>query len=186
MPAYRESYLLRIDCDPVLRAWTSVGDLAIPADAIEPIGATYRGAGEITGLPNIRMLLNGIAERLDITVSGVNPETLRLAREDAESVKGAAAYIGLVIFDDSWQVAEVDWLWEGRADFIEVTRLTAGEGKRLRGVKLSLGSIDTGRSRASLAFFTDADQRRRSSDDAIFSHVASMSGGVTRRFGPKA
>jgi hypothetical protein len=38
---------------------------------------------------------------------------------------------------------------------------------------------------APMAFFTDADQKKRSSTDTIFDHVAAINAGTSRRFGPK-
>ena len=181
----REDYLVRIDSDPIARWWTGFGDLDIPADAVEPSGATYKGLGLINGLPNVRQLLNGTAERVDFQVSGVDPESLRLARVDAESVKGATIRIASVQFDDDEQAFGTEWEWQGRCDSLKIDSQNAGEGKRSRTITLSVGSYDTGRSRSALTLFTDADQKRRSADDDIFSQVASMSGGVTRRFGPK-
>lgn len=185
MAAFRESYLLRIACDPPMRAWSGIGDLPVPADAIDLSGATYTGVGEVLGLPNVRQLINGVAERLEFQLSGVDAETLRLVKEDAPSVKGATCRIGSVLFDEDWQlVGGVEWEWLGRADVITINSQPNGRGGRQRSIALSVGSYDTGRSRAGLTFFTDAEQRRRSSDDAFFSHIAGMSAGVSRRFGP--
>lgn len=55
---------------------------------------------------------------------------------------------------------------------------------RKRTLTLKLASGDTTRSRAPLAFFTDADQRRDFPDDAVFSHVAGINAGTSRRWGP--
>jgi hypothetical protein len=59
----------------------------------------------------------------------------------------------------------------------------SGKG-RTRTVSLSVGTDETGRSRAPIALFTDADQRRRSPTDAFFDHVAGITAGTSRRFGP--
>lgn len=181
----RESYLLRIASDPPARLWSGYGDLEVQADIVEPEPAIYLGAGELLNVPDFQQLINGTAERIEITVSGVSDETLRLALEDAESTKGAAVHLGRIDFDKDWQqIGVVEWEGLFRADFLTVDSRSSPEG-RTRSITLSIGSGDTGRSYAPQAFFTDADQRRRSPTDAIFSHVAGIAAGTSRRFGPK-
>jgi len=182
---YRESYLLRIAADPPARIWSGFGDLEIPADAVEPEPAVYRGAGELLSVPDFQQLVNGTAERIEFSVSGVTEETLRLALEDAPSVRNAAVHVGRIDFDEHWQqIGPVEWEAVFRADVLSVSRQGSGDSP-VRTISLSVGTDDTGRSRAPLAFFTDADQRFRSPTDAIFSHVAGIYAGTSRRFGPK-
>lgn len=180
----RVSPLLRIDSDPPARVWGGVGDLVIPADAIEDAPALYLGGGELVQIPELEQLINGTASRISVTVSGVAPETLRLALEDAPSVKGAAVHIGLVYFDDALQISEVEWLSELRSDALTIDSSPAEEG-RTRSITLSIGSDFTDRSKAPIALFTDQDQRRRSPTDAIFDHVSGINAGTSRPFGPR-
>lgn len=179
----RESFLLRIGSDPPARVWSGVGDLEIPADAVESSPATYSGAGEMLNAPDFQQLINGVAERLDFTVSGVTQETVKLAIEEAASVKGARIHLGTCRFDDDWQLIEVEWETVLRADKITISG-QAQDGGRTRTIGLSAGTDDTDRSRSPNAFWTDADQKRRSPTDLFFSHVAGISGGTSRRFGP--
>lgn len=186
MAEVRESYLLRIASDPPARIWSGVGDLEIPADIVEPEAATYLGAGELLSAPDFQQLINGVAERLEFVVSGVSSETLRLALEDAASTKGATIHLGRIDFDANWQqVGPVEWEAVFRADSLSVDSQASNMG-RTRSIKLSVGTEDTGRSYAPQAFFTDADQRRRSPTDRFFSHVGGITGGTSRRFGPSS
>jgi len=180
----RESILIRIASDPPARVWSGVGDLIIPADAVEAAPAVYSGAGEMLNAPDFQQLINGTAERIEINVSGVGQETVRLAIEEAASVKGAKIHIGTARFDDDWQLIDVDWETVLRADKLSISGQTSEDG-RTRSIGLSAGTEDTDRSRAPVAFWTDADQKRRSPTDKFFSHVAGISSGTTRRFGPK-
>jgi hypothetical protein len=52
-----------------------------------------------------------------------------------------------------------------------------------RKLSLSVGNIFTGRRRQNLSFFTDVDQRRRSSDDSFFSEVSKLQTGATKVWG---
>lgn len=185
MAEVRESYLLKIDTIDPARIWSGVGMLEIPPDRVEPLGATYLGAGELLSVPDFQQLINGVAERIEFTVSGVSDETVRLALEDAPTVRNAAIYIGRIDFDENWQqVGPVEWEATFRADCLVIDSTSSG-GKRTRTLKLSAGSDDTGRTYAPAAFFTDADQRLRSPDDSFFDHVARLSNGSSRVFGPR-
>lgn len=175
----RQSVLFRIETDPVTRLWGGVGDLIIPADIVEPAPALYLGGGSLVNIPELDQVINGTAARLDITVSGVSAVTLALAIEEAATVKGAKVHIGNVYFDDDWQIDDVEWIAVLRAD----TLTTARQGQT-RSITLSIGTDFTDRSRAPVSFWTDADQRRRSPTDRFFDHIAGISAGTSRRFGP--
>jgi hypothetical protein len=99
-------------------------------------------------------------------------------------VKGARVDIGTVQFDQDWQILAVEWENVFEARSLTVSRPQRSGDSIIRTITLTIVQGATTRSRAKLAFFTDADQRRRSSDDAIFSHVAGINGGTSRRFGP--
>lgn len=186
MASYRESIVVRIDCDPPALFWSGIGWLVIPADEVVPEQSVALGGGELVSVPDFQQLIGGTAERLDFTVSGVSPETVRLAIEDAESVRGARVDIGTVRFDRQWQLLTVEWEQVFEARSLSVSRPQSdGAGNVTQSISLTIVQGSTTRSRAKVAFFTDADQRRRSSTDAIFSHVAGINIGTSRRFGPK-
>lgn len=185
MAEVRESYLLKIDHpDDPARIWSGAGNLVIPADIVEAAPATYLGAGELLSVPDFQQLINGVAERVEFTVSGVSEETLRLALEDAPGVKNCGIYLGRVDFDSDWQIIAVEWEATYRADVLSVES-EAASGARVRTIKLSVGSDDTGRSYAPASYFTPADQRLRAADDDIFDHVPAMNRGISRVFGPR-
>lgn len=175
----RQSVLFRIATDPVARVWSGVNSIIIPTDIVEPTPTTYLGGGALVNIPDLDQVINGTASRIDITVSGVSTATLALAIEEAASVKGAKVHIGNVYFDDDWQITDVEWIAVLRAD----TLTTARQGTT-RSITLSIGTDFTDRSRAPVAFWTDADQRRRSPTDRFFDHIAGISSGTSRRFGP--
>ena len=174
----KSSLLFRIASDPIARVWSGHGDLIIPADIVESEPALYLGGGELVNLPDIDQVINGIAARIDAVVSGVSPETLRLAREDAPSVKGAACHVGIAHFNDAWQIDEVEWIAVLRADI-----LTTAHQNTTRSITLSISTEYTDRSRAPVARWTDADQRRRSPTDRFCDGVAGINAGTSRRFG---
>lgn len=185
MAIYRRSYVFRLASDPVCYLWTGHGDLETPADDIDAGGATWVGAAAILSIPALKALINGVAERVRFSVSGVSSETLRLAQEDRETVAGAELRLGWIEFDSDWQiVGSIHWDWLGIADVISIESAETDNG-RTRTIGLSVASADTLRSNPNLAFFTDADQRKRSADDLFCDQVASITLGMARRFGPK-
>lgn len=186
MATYRESYIVRIACDPPVLIWSGLGLLPLPADAVIPVADDAIGAGELVSIPDFQQLINGTAERLEFTLSGVSEETVRLALEDAASVRGARVDLGRIDFGADWQpLGPVEWEATFEARSLTVSRPRSTEEGVQRSISLTIVQGNTTRSRARTAYFTDADQRRRSPTDAIFSHVAGITAGTSRRFGPK-
>lgn len=175
----RKSVLFRVASDPPARVWSGVNAIMIPADAVESAPALYLGGGSLVNIPELDQVINGTAARVDIVISGVSADSIRLAREDAESVKGAKCHVGEVYLDDDWQIVSVEWSAVLRADY-----LTTAHNGTSRSITLSLGTEGTDRSRSPISFWTDADQRRRSPTDSFFDHIAGITSGVSRRFGP--
>jgi hypothetical protein len=184
MAIYRESIIVRIDCDPPALLWSGLGLLDVPADAVIPAPSIAIGGGQLISVPDFQQLIGGTAERLDFVVSGVDDETVRLALEDAPSVRGARVDVGTVQFDADWQLAAIEWENVFEARSLSISRPQSQGSRITRSITLTIVQGSTTRARANLAFFTDADQRRRSADDAIFSNVAAITAGTSRRFGP--
>lgn len=185
MPGYRESFIFRIETDEPAMFWTGHGDLLLPPDSVIPGPAPEiaLGGGTLVSIPDLELLLNGRAQRLEIAVSGVDEATLVFAQEEAPQVPGAPVYIGRVEFDEDWQQALVEWEWSGEGRGLFVAGEDGSDG-RTRTITLRVGAGDTTRSRAPYAFFTDADQRRDYPTDAFFSNIGRINAGTSRRWGP--
>lgn len=171
----RVSILFRLEMSTsVLRVWTGTGPLKIASDGIETTDlAEYYGAGEWMSLPVIDALLSGTAQRAEFTLSGADgdSEIFSLADADADEVRGARLNIGVLLFDADWQpIFSQRWLWEGEADTLDISRPSAGG----RILTLSVGSAFTGRRRAVSAYYSDAEQKARSSDDLFCERVSLM------------
>lgn len=185
MATYRESVVVYIACDPPALLWSGVGLLPLPADAVLSHDMIALGGKELVSVPDFQLLINGITERLDFTLSGVSEHITRLALEDAPSVTGAPVHIGVVQFDEQFQVSDVEWEAVFEARRLSISRPRMQNGTVARTLNLTIVAGDTTRSRAQFAFFTDSDQRRKYPTDVIFSHVAGINAGTSRRFGPK-
>lgn len=183
MPSYRESFVFYIATPDPAVFWSGHGPLLLPADDVVPDPVVIMGAGELVDIPALEQLINGKAQRLEVTMSGVSEETVAIAAEEALSIAGSAVSIGRIEFDTAWQIVEVEWEWFGEARGLSVSSQQSDQG-RSRSITLSVVAGDPSRRRPALAFFTDADQRYDFPDDAVFSNVAGISQGTTRRWGP--
>lgn len=186
MPAYRESFLFFVDTPEPALFWTGHTDLLVPADDVLNDDVLVPGGGDLLNLPDLEGLINGTAQRVEVTFSGVSARVLALATTEAPDVAGAQCYIGRIEFDEEWQLAgPVVWEWQGEAQKLSVSSDATTNGRQ-RSITLVVAAGDTTRSRAPFAFFTDADQRRDFPTDLFFSHVAGINAGTSRRWGPKA
>lgn len=183
MPSYRESYVFYIKTPDPAVFWSGHGPLLLPSDDVVPSPVLIAGAGELVDIPALEQLINGKAQRLEVTLSGVNDTTVALAVDEATTVPGSEVWIGRIEFDANWQIAAVEWEWTGEARGLSIGSQSNG-GNRVRTLTLSVVAGDPSRRRPALAYFTDADQRYDFPDDDAFSNVAGINAGTTRRFGP--
>ena len=164
----RTSFFMRIDTPTPVRAWAGIGDFVLPPDNVETTGGTYKGLGVISDMPSFEQLVNGVAQRVEFTLSGVDQRISELADQDAPEVRSKRVNVGLQFLDDDWQpLADILWVWEGEADVIRKSSVSTPDFQRTYTITLSVGSITTGRRRPGLSYFTSAQQRRRSADDAF-------------------
>lgn len=172
----RQAWVMHMQTDPVVRAWTGIGSLRLEADSVDTEGGTYGGIGMMQDTPAIQSLVNGVAQRMDLTLSGVDQEILALVDGDAENVRSKQVDIGLLFMGEDWQpITTPLWVWQGQADFISTDSGSSPDFARTKSVTLSIGSITTGRRRARLSYFTKVQQRERSSTDAFCDFVSRYS-----------
>jgi len=184
MAAYRESVVIFIDCaDPAL-LWSGVGDLSMPADIVLPVNMIAIGGDELISVPDIEQLMNGTAQREELTLSGVSDRIVELAVDVAAEVENAPVHIGVVRFNPDWSLDVIEWEAVFEARSLSVNRPTAENPTR--SITLTIVAGDTRRSRPPSAYFTPADQKRRpgSEDDTIFDNVPLINAGTSRPFGP--
>lgn len=161
-----------------LRLSTGFGDRRIAPDAVDIEGGVYRGMGGIIGLPTLNQLINGIAQRVEFSLSAVTDEILQLADAEAETVRGAPTFLGFTAYDDDWQPYFAPyWLAELRTDTVKLDMRATTQT-----LTLSAGTVHTDRKRPRMSFFTGPDQRRRSPTDAFCDRVAGYSANTTVRW----
>lgn len=179
----RAALLMRVRTEPIMRMWGGVGYVEVPAGGAETDdGAIYSGMGELLGLPVVSQLLNGASERITFSLAGtvVTGELAAIASTSAADVRGAAVSIGFFVMDDDWQrISPVAWPWRGLADMVSVDRAT-DQGRIIRTISLSVGSLFTGRKRPDTGYWSDPDQRRRSPTDTFCDRVKTYEQGTTK------
>lgn len=177
-------FRLDVAPDPV-RLWLAFGAIDVGVNVFDPSGAQYLGFGEMRDIPNISQLLNGAAERVEFTLSGVSGDVLTIASGgDAEQVKGRAATVGFALMGADWQLlGPVHWLAYYVADFLAGDQPVAGQASAItRTLTLSCGSRFTGRRRPSFSYFSDADQQARFPGDLFCSLAISYAHGYQKNW----
>lgn len=172
----RIGIFFRLGLPEVQRLWLGVGRVAV-SDAIDTDGAVYRGFGELTDVPAVSQLLNGVADRYDFALTGVRGHAAQLAAIEADTVRGARVNLGLGFFDPDYQFSGLIWLFEGEADYASIA-LAPGQTGEIWSIKLSVGSAMTGRRRKSQSVFSDPDQQRLHPGDRFCERAQRYSQGV--------
>lgn len=162
-------YFFRLETDPIVRIWLGFGDIKPGLNALDPAGVVYEGLGEISGLPAMKQLMNGAAERIEFTASGVSGEILKIASGgDAQQVKGKRVSAGFGIMGPDWKLLGlVRWIRTYSADFLSIQQQVTDDPEQpiVRTVTLSCGSLLTARRRPSLSYFSNNDQQARKPGD---------------------
>jgi hypothetical protein len=172
----RTGIFFRLDVEPVQHLWTGIGMVA--ADDAIAGDAVYRGFGELTNIPAVTQLVNGVADRIDFIISGVSSAAMAAAAREADLVRGERVDLGLGFFDADWQFIGMVWLYQGEADVL-TTVLDGSSGSVARTLKLSVGSAMTGRRRARQSVYSDFDQQRRHPGDRFCERMRRYSQGVS-------
>lgn len=170
----RVGVFVRIATDAPLRIWFGVGPCRVGANALDQYGAVYTGFGELLNLPAFQQLINGVAERITLRLSGVSDKVVDLVSENSAKVRGRAVNFGVAVFDRNWMLLGAPrWIFHGVGDLISVKRAGAAspDGQASQAVELSVGTLMTGRKRPRFAYFTPQDQRGRSATDAFCDRV---------------
>lgn len=165
----RIGYLFRLATEPVVALWLGVGSLKPGVNALDASGIEYSGLGEVQDIPDLSQLINGKAERVQFLLSGVSGRVLEIASGgDSEQVKGKDVSLGFVLFGQDWsQLGVVHWTANYIADFLGIDQAEQEDPEQpvVRTLRLSCGTLMTGRRRASYSYFTDKDQQARFSGD---------------------
>lgn len=171
---------LRVDTDPGLHIWFGVNDIPASFDSIDPDGTVYLGGGRLIGVPTLEVLVNGTADSVDFTVSGVDPTTGGKMLDSIPVVRGAAVQMGLTTLDDYFQpMSDIIPIWRGTASHVgEAGEAAQGENSPSLTLSLSVVTGESTRSRPSRALWSDAMQKAVAPTDQFCAQVQRLARGV--------
>lgn len=171
----------RMASDPALHLWMGLHDIeiGIPATgALDGETAVYTGAGRLLDLPDLEVLVNGLADQVTVTLSieeTIYRRYLTGLDTAPPEVRGAPVTVGFAPLDARWQpLTSIIPLWNGTGDFWGVEHEPPEDPTKsaLRKISLTIGTGDTSRAQPRALSFTDAAQRRLSPTDRFFERVA--------------
>lgn len=164
-----------------IAVWLGAGPLKIPVgqSLYDPAGQIYQGMGQLPNLPAFKAMLNGKAERIDISISGVNDDVLAAAMASQGQVQNKECVIGIAFYSpkDWTMLGPVKWMRWGICDQMSVARVfakTPGD-VTTQVISISVGSLTTGLRRGRYAFWTDQDQQARFPGDRGCERTVQMS-----------
>lgn len=184
----RPAVFLRIASDPVTRAWSGVGGFDVPADPVETEGGRYLGVGWLRNIPVMEALINGAAESVTFTLSGVDARTLELV-DATTDLRGVRANVGLMFFGPRFERTAIRWWRRYRVDMVasrETARSLLDGGAAVESsVSLTLGSARTSRRRSQPSTWTHVEQQRLHPGDLGCAGVSRLTTDATRPWPPK-
>lgn len=182
--AVRIGVFFRLETDPIVRIWLGIGAIEPGVNAYDLAGARYDGLGAVTSVPAFKQLINGRAERVDFTVSGVSGEILEISSGgDPEQVKGRRVAVGFALMAEDWSLlGEVKWCANYTADYLSIGQDVTDDPEMpiVRTITLSCGTLLTGRRRPAFSYFTDADQNGRYPGDRFCERVGVYANGFSK------
>jgi hypothetical protein len=167
----RLGLFFRMTTDPIIRLWLGVGKIEPGVNTLDSTGAVYTGFGELRSLAEFSQLVNGQAERVDFTMSGVSGELLGLAGQSQDKINGKEVAIGFGLMNETWAlIGPIRWSRVFYADFLAINQAQS-ETDTVRTLTLSCGSLMTARRRPGLSYYSDPDQQGRSAGDRFCERV---------------
>lgn len=164
----RPALFLRVASTPVIRAWTGVSTFPVPEDSVETDeNAVYRGVGLITNFPVVEALINGVAQRMEVGLSGVDAEALALFQGDKTDLIGRVANFGMMFLGPDEQPACSMWWY--RRGIVDRRIIRRRNGSRYFG--LSIGTGRTDRRRPHLSFWIDQEHQKQYPGDLGLSRL---------------
>lgn len=180
----RIGVFFRLDVDPVVRIWLGAGNIQPGVNAYDLTGAEYNGFGAIQDVPAFKQLINGTAERVEFSISGVSGKVLEIASGgDSEQVKGKRVAVGFAIMDEAWALlGAVKWCANYTADFLAIHQVVPDDPMQsvVRTVTLSCGTLLTSRRRPALSYLSDQDQQARYTGDLFCQRAPVYANGFTK------
>ncbi|GAB4071773.1 hypothetical protein KHC28_00435 [Ancylobacter sonchi] len=174
-PTARHAFLAEFGfADGVRRVWEGTHRV------ITPDGHGWDGLSVLGSISGLAQTQNGAAPPLEFTLSGVDAGFAAKVKGDRANWYLRPAIVYWLFFDERWQpIGNPRACRFGLIQNMTATRTWDGEQKQhIYTVGLRAEGLFIGQGRARNAYYTDADQKRRSAGDRFFDRVAGIEGKV--------
>jgi hypothetical protein len=157
-----------------------VNDIPVGFDSIDPNGTVYLGGGRLIGVPTLEVLVNGTADSVEFTISGIDPSTGQKMLESIPAVRGCAVHMGLTTLDQYYQpMSDIIPVWMGSASHLgEASQIVTGTQSPSLTLSLSVVSGEPTRSRPARSLWSSAHQKAISPTDKFCDQTARLARGV--------
>ena len=171
---------LRVETSPALHVWFGINDIPAGFDSLDGDGTVYLGAGRLIGVPTLEVLVNGQADSVDFTLSGIDPDTAAKLLDSIPAVRGARCYIGITTLDEYYQpMSNIIPIWWGTASHVgERSEIVTTNKNQPIVLSLSVATGESTRSRPARAEWNDIMQREISPDDGLCKQISRLARGV--------
>lgn len=144
--------------------WTGAGPLTIG-------GITWRGTGQFISVSGLEQLIGTNAIASNILLSGVDPDLVRIAREnDNELRRGTVVIYGQLFDDYSQPLGSKFHLMSGNMSKLSYK----AEGPSNRQIDMPVEGLFSRRNRPRFGLFTHSDQQRRHPDDLGLEYIETL------------
>lgn len=171
---------LRISTDPALHMWFGINDIPANFDSIDPDGTVYLGGGKLVGVPTLEVLVNGTADSVEFTLSGIDATTAAKTIDSLPVVRGATVQMGITTLDQYFQpMSDIIPIWTGTASHVGEQSPATPSGQSVT-LTLSLAVVagEATRSRPARTLWSSAHQKAISSSDKFCDETARLARGV--------
>ncbi|MGN6304824.1 MAG: hypothetical protein ACTHNH_08415 [Mesorhizobium sp.] len=173
-------FRLALEPEP-LRLWLGVNDIPAGIASVDPTTQeTYLGGGILQDVPMLEAVLNGVADRAEFIISGVDPATMARWNLDDIKVRGKAFHVGITTLDDYYQpMSPIIPMTTGRASRItEAQPPVTGTDSPTVTLALSVGFGITTRDRTSQALWSSPHHKAAHPGDRFCDGTARMERGA--------
>ncbi|MDW9540276.1 hypothetical protein GOB07_30260 [Sinorhizobium meliloti] len=171
---------LRIGTTPSLHMWFGINDIPANFDSIDPTGTVYLGGGKLVGVPTLEVLVNGTADSVEFTLSGIDPTSAARMIDNLPAVRGATVQMGITTLDLYYQpMSNVIPIWTGTASHVsESSRATPSEQSVTLTLSLAVVAGEATRSRGARSVWSSPHQKAISETDKFCDGTSRLARGV--------
>lgn len=100
--SHRLGIFLRVAVEPEpFRLWLGINDVPAGIEGIDPTTSeVYLGGGRLGDIPPLEAVINGVADRVQFVLPGLDPAEMSIVDIRDWDVRGVDVHIGIAVLDD--------------------------------------------------------------------------------------